>query len=178
MRVENDREHHDELIASRDMEPVEGAVEIDISAHELWEVFSRPRGWPIWNRCMTWVHNHDLELGESLVWAFEPVRPHYLYRMPATARIVELDAGRTVTWEVTAFPGMYARHTYEIVPTDEGSSRFRSWEQAMGPGFTALRNLWLAHFRFVCRESLAGVQRLEQVHRALGSLDGLRRHVG
>lgn len=161
----------EELVRSTDMEPVAGSVDVAIPADVLWSAFSRPRGWPLWNRCFTWVRNPSLELDRHLVWAFEPIRQAYLYRMPAIARIVELEPGRRVTWEVTAFPGMYARHSYELEPLADDRTRFGSWEQAMGPGLRALRRPWTAHFAFVRDESLVGARRLESLYRRRGSLE-------
>jgi hypothetical protein len=161
------------LERSQDMEPVAGEVELEVDPAMVWEVFSRPHGWPAWNPCFAWVRNRRLELDAKLVWAFEPVRAAYLYRMPAIATIVELEPGRRVTWEVTAFPGMYARHTYWVEPREGGGSRFGSWEQAMGPGFRALRRPWLAHFRFVRDASLDGARTLDERWRRDGTLDGL-----
>lgn len=156
-----------------DMAPVAGDVEIAVPAEALWEVFAQPRGWPTWNRCFTWVANRRLELGRQLVWAFEPIRPAYLYRLPAVAKIVELDAGRKVSWEVTVVPRMYALHTYTITPLSDGRSRFGSWEQASGAGFRTFRRFWLAHFRFVLDESLQGARRLERLYARHGSLTPL-----
>jgi hypothetical protein len=161
------------LERSADMQPIEDAVELDLPAEALWNVFQMPDAWPKWNPCFTWVRNRYLTLGDLLVWAFEPIRPQYLYRMPAIARIVELEDGQKVSWDVTAFPGMYARHTYQIEAVGEGRCRFSSWEKAVGPGFRAFRNLWLAHFRFVCASSLSGARALEQRYLRDGSFQGL-----
>jgi hypothetical protein len=57
-------------------------------------------------------------------------------------------------------PGFHALHSYLFADLGEGRSRFGSWEVAEGAGFRGLRRFWLAHFRFVCRESLAGAERL------------------
>lgn len=173
MAAGNDISNIERLKRSRNMRPIEGAVELDIPADELWRVFQMPKTWPRWNPCFTWVRNGRLELDGLLVWAFAPVKPSYLYRMPAIARIVELEAGRKVTWEVTAFPGMYARHTYLVEDLGAGRCRFSSWEQATGPGFRVLRPLWLRHFRFVCESSLAGARDLEQRYIRDGSLQPL-----
>jgi hypothetical protein len=48
------------------------------------------------------------------VWAFQPIKPWYLYKLWSIAKIVELEPLSKVTWEVAAFPGMYARHTYHM----------------------------------------------------------------
>lgn len=69
---------------------------------------------------------------------FKPIRPHYLYRLPSVARIVEFEAERLVTWEVTALPGFRARHSYTFEPLDRTSTRFGSSEVAEGPLYTAL----------------------------------------
>lgn len=85
---------------------------------------------------------------------------HLPYRLPAIARLTEVLPERRVTWKVTLMPGFHARHTYWMEPIDDQRSRFGSWEVAEGPLHRLLRPFWLAHFRFVCRESLAGVERL------------------
>jgi hypothetical protein len=159
------------LDASIDMTPVEGEVEVEVPAAVLWEAFTHADLWPRWNRSFAWVRNRRLVLGDRLVWAFEPIRRRYLYRMPAVATIVELEPGARVTWEVTVFPGMYARHTYQVEPAGDDRSRFRSWEKAMGPGFRLLRRFWIAHFRFVRDRSLEGAHALERAYRDHGNLD-------
>jgi hypothetical protein len=161
----------EELLASSDMEPVDGSVVIDVPVDEFWSCFTRPDQWPVWNDCFFWVRNHDLTPGERLVWAFQPIRRWYLYKMPAVATIVEREEHRRVTWEVGAFPGFYALHTYYMEDAGAGKTRFGSWEQAMGPGFRWMKKFWLAHFWFVNESSLAGARRLEAVYRRSGSLD-------
>lgn len=159
------------LAASKDMAPVDDSVELDIPVEELWECFSQAHLWPRWNRCFFSVRTKELELGKQLVWTFEPIRRYYLYKMPAAAKIVELEDGRKVTWEVTILPGFYARHTYYMEDLGNGRSRFGSWEKAMGPSFRLMKRFWVAHFWFVNRESLAGAKRLEQHYRRAGTID-------
>ena len=119
---------------------------------------------------MFWVHNSDLQPGQELIWVFEPIRRWYLYKLPARARIVELESQHKVTWEVTFIPGFYARHTYSMEDLGAGRTRFGSWEKAMGPIFRLLRVFWLAHFVFVKERSLLGAQTLETIYREKGSL--------
>jgi len=141
--------------------PVEGEVELDLPLESLWERFADVPGWPQWNGSI-WrarVRGGELREGATLIWAFNPIRPRYLYKLPATAEIVECAPGRRVTWEVRA-PGFHALHSYLFADLGEGRSRFGSWEVAEGAAFRGLRRFWLAHFRFVCRESLAGAERL------------------
>jgi hypothetical protein len=159
------------LADSRDMEPVEGTVEVDVPLDELWRCFSRPDWWPRWNDCFFWVHNHSLQAGRRLLWAFQPIRPRYLYKLPSVAKIVEVEPGRRATWEVTAVPGMYARHTYSLESRGDGRSAFSTWEKAMGSGFRLTHRFWLAHFRFVRDYSLDGARRLEHIYRREGRLD-------
>ena len=84
-----------------------------------------------------------------------PIRRRYLYRMPAVAKIIECEPQRKVTWEVSA-PGFHARHSYLFEPLGPDSSRFGSWEVAEGRSYGLMRRFWLAHFRFVRDQSLAG----------------------
>lgn len=161
----------DELAASHDMTPVQGTVDLDIPVDVLWTFFSQANLWPRWNKCFTWVHNRDLTLGQQLIWSFEPIRKWYLYKMPAIAKIAEVEPQCKVTWEVTAFPGMYARHTYHMEDLGNGRTRFGSWEQGMGPGFNLTRWLWLPHFTFVKDRSLDGARYLEKVYSREGRLD-------
>lgn len=153
------------------MVPVEGSVDVEVPADVLGGAFFRANLWPRWNACMAWVHNHDLRVGDQLIWVFEPIRPWFLYRFPATATIIEVEQGRKVTWEVTALPGFYARHTYGITDLGDGRSRFSSWEQATGPTFRATRAFWMAHFEFVKNRSLQGARLLEAAYRLHGRLD-------
>jgi hypothetical protein len=111
-----------------------------------------------------WARNKDLVAGQNLVWVFEPIKPQYLYRMPAVARIAEVVPEQRVTWEVLALPGFFARHTYHMTDLGDGRTRFGSWEQAHGPSFRLTQRFWLAHFTFVRDESLAGARRLERIY--------------
>jgi hypothetical protein len=160
-----------ELELSTDMEPVHGTVDVNIPADVLWECFRHASWWPRWNPCMWWALNDELVEGQPLIWAFEPIQWWYLYRLPGVATLVEVEANRKVTWEVTALPGLYARHTYSIEDLGNGRSRFGSWEKASGPGFRALKGFWLTHFVFVKDESLNGARQLEAIYRQTGALD-------
>jgi hypothetical protein len=158
------------LVESDDMAPIAGEVEVAVPVAELWKCFSQPNHWPRWNRCFFWVRNRRFVPGEKLIWIFQPIRSWYPYKLPAVATIVELEEGRRVTWEVTAFPGFFARHTYHLEDRGGNRTRFGSWEQATGPSFRLLRGFWLPHFSFVRDESLAGARHLEQVYRVTGGL--------
>ncbi len=159
------------LAQSTDMTPVAGTVDVAVPTDVLWDCFTRANEWPRWNPCMFWVQNDQLVPGQELVWVFEPIRWWYAYKLPACARIVELEAGRKVTWEVTFIPGFYARHTYSLQDLGDGRTRFGSWEKAAGPTFRLLQAFWLAHFVFVKDQSLLGAQALEVRYRHAGSLD-------
>jgi pimeloyl-ACP methyl ester carboxylesterase len=142
--------------------PVEGFVDLDIPVERLWRIFSDVAGWPRWNQCF-WrasVSGNKLKLGATLRWFFNPFKPWYLYKMPAKARVVEFEPFRIVTWEVTALPGFHARHSYTFESLGPRRSRFRSWETAEGPLYRLTRRFWVAHFRYVCRSSLAGARAL------------------
>jgi hypothetical protein len=65
-----------------------------------------------------------LVAGRKLIWAFQPIRWYYLYKMFAIANIVNVESQSKVTWEVTALPGFYARHTYHMEDLGNGRSRF------------------------------------------------------
>lgn len=169
------------LRTSTDMDPVAGSVELEAPIEAVWDVFSRPRWWPRWNRCFWWVANERLAVGRPLVWVFQPIRPWMPYKLPAVAPVVEMvadDGPRRASWDVTAVPGMYARHTYFMEPLPGGGTRFGSWEQATGAGFRALARFWLAHFSFVLDESLAGARRLDDLYRRDGSFERLRNVLG
>lgn len=159
------------LLASHEMVPVEGTVEVDIPIQTLWECFRRADLWPRWNACFRSARNRDLVRGEKLVWVFNPIRWWYPYVMPASANIVESEPNRKVTWEVTVLPGFFARHTYHMEDLGNGRSRFGSWEQAMGWSFRLFRKFWIAHFTFVKDRSLEGAQRLERIYKETGKLD-------
>lgn len=161
------------LASSTDMVPVQGSVDIDIPADELWAFFARPNLWSRWNPCFLWALNTTLVADEHLVWCFKPIKNYYPYVMPAIANIIELVPGRKVTWEVTALPGFYAHHTYSVEPLGPGRSRFSSWEQAMGGGFLQMKRFWLAHFTFVKDSSLAGARMLGEIYRRDGNLYSL-----
>jgi len=167
-------EHHmnaDTPARSRDMTPVAGTVDVNIPIDVLWACFSRADQWPRWNPCMFWVQKSELVLGQELVWAFEPIKWWYAYKLPARAPIVELEPPRKVTWEVTFIPAFYARHTYSLEDLGDERTRFGSWEKAEGASFRLLEPFWLAHFTFVKDASLKGAKTLEQVYQRTGSLD-------
>lgn len=153
------------------MPPVHGTVDINVPADVVWHCFRQANLWPRWNPCMFWVQNRDLVPGEKLIWAFEPLRWWYFYKLPGVATLVEVETNRHVTWEVTVMPGFYARHTYTIEDLGDGRTRFGSWEKAMGPMFRALKFFWVAHFIFVRDQSLKGAQTLEQIHAQAGTLN-------
>lgn len=159
------------LKQSNGMEPVQGVVEVDVPIEVLWDSFSQARHWPGWNKCFFWVSNPSLVRGQQLIWCFQPIRWWYPYKMPAIAKIIELEKYRKVTWEVVALPGFYARHTYHMEDLGHGRSRFGSWEQAEGWSFRLMRKFWLAHFTFVKDRSLEGARRLEKIYRQRGTLD-------
>lgn len=159
------------LAQSLDMAPVEGAVEVEIPADVLWECFARADLWPRWNTCMYVAFKRRLVEGERLLWAFDPLRRWLPYKLPGVAKLVDVQEGRSVTWEVTALPGFYARHRYFIEDLGQGRCRFGSWEKAMGPTFELMRPFWLAHFQFVLERSLQGVRYLEGVYHREGRLD-------
>jgi hypothetical protein len=141
--------------------PIEGSVEVAMPVDRLWEIFLDVPGWSRWNPCI-WrssVRGGELREGATLVWAFNPIKRRYLYKLPATAEIVEIVPADRVTWEVSA-AGFHALHSYRFADLGANRCRFGSWEVAEGPAFRAMRRFWLAHFRYVCRESLAGARSL------------------
>jgi cyclase len=158
------------LADSNDMSPVQGTVEIDVPIDKLWSSFTHANLWPRWNKCFFWARNRDLVLGKHLVWCFEPIKPWYPYKMWAIANIVEMEQAKKVTWEVTAFPGMYARHTYHMEDLGNGRTSFGSWEKAMGWGFRIIGKFWLAHFTFVKDRSLEGALALNELYKRTGAL--------
>lgn len=166
-----DKNKEQVLAKSTDMAPVEGTVDIDVPISTLWEAFSHANLWPRWNRCMLWVRNRDLVQGEQLLWAFRPIRWWYPYVLPAIAKIVDVEDGRKVTWEVTALPGFYARHTYHMKDLGRGHTRFGSWEKATGWGFRLMKWFWIPHFVFVKNRSLEGARFLEEVYLREGRID-------
>jgi hypothetical protein len=141
--------------------PIEGTTQVSLTVERIWDAFADVHAWRNWNPCIAWarVSGGELKEGATLYWAFKPIRPHYLYRMPAVAKIVECDPQRKVTWEVSA-PGFHAHHSYLFEPLPPDSSRFGSWEVAEGQAYRLMRRFWLAHFRFVCDQSLAGARAL------------------
>ncbi|MGH0256295.1 MBL fold metallo-hydrolase [Sinorhizobium meliloti] len=162
------------LARSDEMTPVAGSVDVDVPVDILWREFDRPNFWPRWNKSFFWCRNRKLREGQQLVWCFEPIKRWMLYKFPAIARIDEVhEAGplRSVTWEVVAFPGLYARHTYSIEDLGDGKSRFSSWEKAYGWSFRLMRWFWIAHFTFVKRRSLEGAAALEKAYKTYGELD-------
>ncbi|HKY27216.1 MAG TPA: MBL fold metallo-hydrolase, partial [Pyrinomonadaceae bacterium] len=127
---------------------------------------------PRWNKCFFWARNRNLVLADKLIWAFEPIRWWYLYKMFAIANIVEYKNEGKVTWEVTALPGFYARHTYHVEDLGNGRTRFGSWEQAHGAQirFPLSKKFWVAHFTFVKNRSLYGARFIEEVYRRNGKI--------
>jgi polyketide cyclase/dehydrase/lipid transport protein len=166
-----ERSRERELAGSTDMVAVEGTVDVDVPVSTMWEAFTRADLWPRWNRCMLWVRNRDLVRDRQLLWAFRPIRRRYPYVLPAVARIVEVKDKKRVTWEVTALPGFYARHTYHMKDLGGGRTRFGSWEKAMGRGFRLTRRFWVSHFVFVKDRSLEGARLLEEVYLREGRID-------
>jgi len=134
---------------------------LDLPMGRLWAAFADVSRWPEWNRSFASARVDDgaLAVGVTLRFTFRPIRSAYPYLLPGSAEIVEMEEHERVTWEVRA-PGFHAVHGYRFASLGEARCRFGSWEVAEGPAFRALRRFWLAHFDFVCRESLAGAARL------------------
>ena len=159
------------LAESNDMEPVAGTVEVEVPLAMLWHTFANPKSWPKWNTCFYWAHNRELVLGKQLIWIFQPIKWWMLYKMPAMAKIIELEPYKKVTWEVTVLPGFYAHHSYHMQDLDNGRSSFGSWEKAYGWSFRLMKKFWIRHFTFVKDRSLEGARYLEHLYRKTGSLD-------
>jgi hypothetical protein len=142
--------------------PIEGSVELEMPVERLWEAFLDVERWPEWNPCIRRARVRDGELreGATLVWTFNAIKPGYLYKMPARAQIVEFERHDRVTWEVS-LAGFHALHSYRFAGLGPERCRFGSWEVAEGPSYRALRRFWIAHFRYVCRASLAGAETLD-----------------
>ena len=143
--------------------PVTGSIEVPLPVEELWDVFCEVEGWRGWNACLRRARNLGGPLRErgTLVWAFNPIEPRFLYKLPALATIVELWPRERVTWEVK-LPGLHALHSFTFEGIDESRCRFGSWEVAEGALYRASRRFWDAHFRFVCQTSLQGAVMLGQ----------------
>jgi polyketide cyclase/dehydrase/lipid transport protein len=141
--------------------PIKGSVELDMPVERLWQIFEDVRGWSHWNPCIwrSWMVGGKLELGATLVLIFNPIESWLLYKLPATARIVELEPRGHVTWEVD-LPGFHALHTYSFAALGPARSAFGSSEVAEGRLYFGIRRFWLAHFRYVCERSLAGASDL------------------
>lgn len=141
--------------------PVEGWTEVELSAERMWAVFEDVGSWRRWNPCIATARVGDGELreGATLTWVFNAIRSWYPYKLPAVAKIVELEPGRKVTWEVR-LAGLHALHSYLVEPLGPERCRFGSTEIAEGWGYRGLRPFWLAHFRYVCRTSLEGATSL------------------
>jgi glyoxylase-like metal-dependent hydrolase (beta-lactamase superfamily II) len=170
-----DHKNKQEILAeSNDMTPVQGVVDVDIPIDTLWDFFTHANWWPRWNKCFFWANNRSLVLAKQLVWAFQPIRRWYLYKMFAIAKIVEVESQgqqRKVTWEVKALPGFYARHTYHMEDLGNGKVRFGSWEKATGWGFRLMKRFWITHFTFVKDRSLEGAIALDAQYANTGKLD-------
>ena len=71
--------------------PIEGTTQVSLPVERIWDAFVDVHAWRNWNPCIAWarVGGGELKEGATLYWAFKPIRRHYLYRMPAAAKIVE-----------------------------------------------------------------------------------------
>ena len=69
--------------------PIEGSVDLVMPVERLWERFVDVERWPEWNPCI-WrsrVREGELRKGATLAWVFNPIKPAYLYKLPARARL-------------------------------------------------------------------------------------------
>jgi uncharacterized protein YndB with AHSA1/START domain len=141
--------------------PIAGTTEVALPVERVWAIFADVERWPDWNPCFrrASVEGGELREGATLHFAFNPIRRGLPYRLPARAELVEVVPNDRVTCEVDA-PGFHALHSYRFAALGGERSTFGSWEVAEGPTYRALRPFWLAHFRYVCRESLAGARTL------------------
>ncbi len=143
--------------------PIAGSVELEMPVDRMWQSFLDVSSWPRWNRSV-WrsaVRGGELCCGARLAFAFNPIERRYLYKLPAMAKVVEFEPHDRVTWEVN-LPGFHALHAYRFAAVGEERCRFGSWEAAEGAAYRGTGRFWLAHFRFVCRESLRGAQALAE----------------
>ena len=81
------------------MATVEGYTTLSIPVSEVWRTFLDVGQWHTWNRCFfrAWVRGGRLREGATLIWFFNPIKPYYLYKMFATAKIVEFVPEQKVT---------------------------------------------------------------------------------
>lgn len=162
------------LLASTDMVPVAGTVDVKIPIDVLWKCFDQTNLWQRWNKCFYFALNHTLKKGSQLIWCFQPIRWWFLYKFPAIATIIEVEPEgpeRKVTWAVVGLPGFYSNHTYHMEDLGNGYTRFGSWEQAHGWTFRLIRFFWINHFVFVKDRSVQGCRDLEQYYLKHGKID-------
>ena len=74
----------------------------------------------------------ELRVGATLRFAFNPIEARYLYKLPATAEIVEVEPHDRVTWEVSA-PGFHALHSYRFAALGRGAQPLRLLGGGGGP---------------------------------------------
>ena len=140
--------------------PIEASVDVALPVERLWEIFVDVPRWPDWNPCF-WRSSVGAACCASGRHCASPSTRsrRATPQAPGSAETAELEPHDRATWEVSA-PGFHALHSYRFAALDAEHCRFGSWEVAEGPTYRALRRFWLAHFRYVCRESLAGARAL------------------
>jgi hypothetical protein len=141
--------------------PVEGYTTLAMPVERIWGVQLDVARWHEWNPCFAWSHmlGGRTELGKTLVFVFNPIQRRFPYRLPAVAKIVELEPCERLTWEVK-LPGFHALHSYRFERLDDDTCRYGSWEVAEGALYRVARGFWLAHFAYVCESSLRGARGL------------------
>lgn len=142
--------------------PIEGTIDVELPVEILWRHFCDVDSWGEWNGCFAraWIRGGgEVAPGADLMLMFKPIKPWLPYRLPGPVKVVEVEPERRVTWEADTL-GFRARHSYTFESLGPTRTRFGSYEVAEGPAFRAAKAFWLAHFRFVSRESLAGAASL------------------
>jgi hypothetical protein len=141
--------------------PVEGSTTLEVPVERMWAAQLDVPGWHEWNTCFAWSRmvGGRVELGKTLLFVFNPIQRRFPYRLPAVAKIVELEPYERLTWEVR-LPGFHALHSYRFERLDDRTCRYGSWEVAEGALYRVARGFWLAHFNYVCESSLRGARGL------------------
>ena len=141
--------------------PVEGYTTLDMPVERIWGFQLDVPRWHEWNTCFAWSRmiGGRVELGRTLLFVFNPIQRRYPYRLPAVAKIVELEPYERLSWEVK-LPGFHALHSYRFERIDDSTCRYGSSEAAEGSLYRSARGFWLAHFAYVCESSLRGARDL------------------
>ncbi|MCA9772696.1 MAG: SRPBCC family protein [Myxococcales bacterium] len=143
------------LERDRDMDPLEGAVEVSIACEVLWDRLADARRWPEWIDAIAWARASASLTEGARIWIGFRSAPS----LPVPFRVVQWRPGEGIAFELRA-PGLHWRHAWRVEAAGEGRARLSSWDLARGAVFRRFRGRLMARLEAMRASSLQGAREL------------------